>query len=193
MSRLAPHPFPTLAILAALLLAPVAAADPPGTCVGGYNPNALSNVCYQSGPGSTFHPGSVGVGPSAPVCIIGNLCQDVPMPTYTPGGGPGVPVPGVLTPTYVSVAGVAVYPHTPCGDDGSGIKVGNVCVQSCGDLAIQVGTLCLSGDIGQVVGPCYEDGTGLAINGRCQVQGCTDAYGNFGIQVGNRCFSLGAQ
>jgi hypothetical protein len=113
-------------VLAALLLAaPVAMAEPhPDTdCIGGnYNPNALSNVCYQQGstggsPPGTGHTGTVGTNPTE-VCVIGNTCEDVPVPYYTPNGGVSYPYPGTPgTPTaqhlYVEVLGSEVGSGEP--------------------------------------------------------------------------------
>jgi hypothetical protein len=94
------------AVVAALLVlaSPMVSAgpDPGSTCVRGYEPSAVLNVCYESAPN---HPGNPGSPPgtyytgtvtttSSEVCVIGNLCEDVPMPAYDPNGGVGYPWPG---------------------------------------------------------------------------------------------------
>jgi hypothetical protein len=90
-----------LTLSALLLLAPAVAAEPPAgsTCVGGYNPDALSNVCtgtLATTPGNT---GSVTTNPGP--CIIGNICA--PVPGYNPGGGTPIPSFGVPSLSYVNV------------------------------------------------------------------------------------------
>lgn len=166
------NPAPLLAFAAlALLAVPAVAADPPGTCLFGYNPDSLSNVCYQASPGTTVHAGTVGTS-SMEVCPIGNICEDVPVPTYTPGGGTGVPVPGAMTPTYVSVAGIEVYPGyatlTPCSEGTSaadkGYYVGEECVTP--RDATNVARDCLNnpecagtaGDLAQYIVDCVRFG-----------------------------------
>jgi hypothetical protein len=83
------------------------AAEPPAgsTCVSGYNPDAVTNVCYITGPGSTVNVPGVTFG--APVCVIGEICA----PVGVPGLGPSSPrpVPGATAPSYVEVAGIELY------------------------------------------------------------------------------------
>lgn len=100
-----------LVLLAALaLLTPqAAAAPPPGyECVGGYNPSALSNICYKI-TSTSYTPGSVGTSPMQ-VCVIGTLCPQVPVPTYDPDGGTPISIPGFLY--HVEILGIG-----PCSDE----------------------------------------------------------------------------
>ncbi|HUR63944.1 MAG TPA: hypothetical protein VM241_05640, partial [Candidatus Thermoplasmatota archaeon] len=90
-----------LTLSALLLLAPAVAADPPAgsTCVGGYNPTALSNVCTGT---LATTPGNTGTVTTTPgPCVIGNICA--PVPGYTPSGGTPLPSLGVPSVSYVSV------------------------------------------------------------------------------------------
>jgi hypothetical protein len=105
---------------ALLLLAPVAAADPPaGTtdnCLfGGYNPDALTNVCLGDGPSTPDHIGTVGTTPGP--CIIGSLC--VPVPTYDPNGGTSIPSETVPLPAYVDVNAMGLYGCEAPGQENS--------------------------------------------------------------------------
>ncbi|MEA3143926.1 MAG: hypothetical protein QOG31_1250 [Thermoplasmata archaeon] len=114
-------PLTLLTIATLLTLATPVAADPPGTCLFGYNPDSLSNVCYSQGPGTPVHTGSVGSGPAPVVCPIGNICTPpTTIPTYDPSGGTTVTVPAAPVPTYIEVLGIVVYPlpPTPC-DSGT--------------------------------------------------------------------------
>jgi len=115
------HGLVLTAIVSVLALAPHATAQPPSdyTCPVGYNPTAFSNVCVQGTPGSppgNYNPGGVGLGSGPSVCIIGDLCESVPVPVLTPTGPVNVPIPG--TPghpgpgLYVEVKGVQVDPAT---------------------------------------------------------------------------------
>jgi hypothetical protein len=93
----------TLMALAGLaLIVPAVTAEPPAgaTCVGNYNPDALSNVCYTTNPGTpagTGHTGTV-VTDDTEVCPIGNTCETVPVPGYSSSGGVAYPTPG--TPSH---------------------------------------------------------------------------------------------
>jgi hypothetical protein len=85
--------------------ATVTASPPSGsTCVSGYNPSALTNVCYQDTPGTTINVPSVTT-TSPGICPVGDICVPVP------GLGPSHPesVPGALAPTYVEVDHKVVY------------------------------------------------------------------------------------
>ena len=107
-----------VAVLSASLFATTVAAEPPegSKCVGNYNPDALTNVCYKQNSGNpgtppgTGHTGTVTT-TNTEVCPIGNTCQDVPVPGYTSSGGveypyPGTPgTPGTVGNPYVEVLG----------------------------------------------------------------------------------------
>ncbi|MEA3143925.1 MAG: hypothetical protein QOG31_1249 [Thermoplasmata archaeon] len=183
-----------LSLAAALLLMALpVAADPPGTCVGGYNPDALSNVCYSTGPGNTLHTGSVGSTPAPVVCLIGNLCTPgASVPTYDPNGGTAIPIPGVPLPTYVEVLGIVIVPPptvvSPCGDGGVQVG-GKVCIQSCDyGNGVQVGNLCVSPNVAS----CTDENgnVGVHVGNRCTMVTCTDAYGYQGVRVGSTCYTL---
>jgi hypothetical protein len=106
-----------LTLSALLLLAPAVAADPPAgsTCVGGYNPNALSNVCTGTLATTPDNTGSVTTTPGP--CIIGNICA--PIPGYNPSGGTPIPSFGVPSLSYINVyttvlgQGIRVFCSSP--------------------------------------------------------------------------------
>lgn len=118
-----------LALWAALALAlafvPAVDAAPPAgfTCIGGYNPSALSNVCYKITSGSyTLYPGTV-TAPTQEVCVIGNLCEDIPVPQYNPSGGSPITVPLVGVELYHEVLGTPILKECPAHEGGQGVYV----------------------------------------------------------------------
>jgi hypothetical protein len=103
-----------LTLSALLLLAPVASASPPpgstDNCLGGgYNPDALANVCFGDGPSTPDHTGTVGTTPGP--CVIGETC--VPIPTYDPNGGTTIPSVTVPTVSYVDVKALYLQCEAP--------------------------------------------------------------------------------
>jgi hypothetical protein len=126
-----------LTLSALMLAAPLASAGPsppPGStdnCLGGgYNPDAFANVCFNDGPSTPDHTGTVGTTPGP--CIIGETC--VPLPTYDPNGGTTIPSVPVATLSYVDVATPVGYCDAPhqyydwtavlaCGLGAGGVNV----------------------------------------------------------------------
>jgi hypothetical protein len=105
------------AMLFVCMAATASATPPPAApCVGGYNPNALSNVCFAETDPTNVPVGEVGTDGS--LCIIGNVC--VPFVTYDPFGGPSVPVPGHPIPStiYIEVLGCGARVVDPNQDVG---------------------------------------------------------------------------
>lgn len=150
-----------------LFVGSVSATPPSGsTCVGNYNPDAFANVCYYQNPStppSTYNPGGVTTNPTT-VCIIGNLCEPVPVPTTTPSGPVSVPIPG--TPGLYGV-----YTDEP------GLHGG-------GPLTCTSGaqTVCYSS------GPCYTDETCFALKVEGTVVLRTESYSD---DSGNSCTWIG--
>ncbi|MCA1811103.1 MAG: hypothetical protein LC623_03720 [Halobacteriales archaeon] len=105
-----------LTLSALMLAAPLASAGPsppPGStdnCLGGgYNPDALANVCLGDGPSTPDHTGTVGTTPGP--CVIGETC--VPVPTYDPNGGMTIPSVSLPAISYVDVNTPLVFCESP--------------------------------------------------------------------------------
>ena len=119
-------------MIATLAAGSVAAQQPPGSeCVSGYNPNALVNVCTVPGDDRDVTAPGVGqVGTSSqPVCLVGDLCPTLPVPTYTPGSSQTYTVPGVPEETYVEIQGDGWYAWSPqeLGWCAQQIRAGDQC------------------------------------------------------------------
>lgn len=101
--------FAGAACLMGLALVPSVSANPEPefTCLFGYNPTALANVCYDlTDQGESVETGAVGTAPIT-VCPIGNICAPpVPGPTYDPEGNTTLIQPGGV---FVEVLGSGLY------------------------------------------------------------------------------------
>lgn len=96
----------SLSLLLACVLVPAAvAAPPPGStanCLGGgYNPDALTNICTGTLLETPDHAGQVSLAPGP--CVIGQTC--VPLPSYDPDGGASLPPVAIPKITYADVNG----------------------------------------------------------------------------------------